>query len=56
MLFTGLLHYLKTGKLEEQLFDADILELHGGFLVLSSPFCAYHRTSTEALMLDDCSG
>lgn len=52
----SLLHYFKTGEFEEQLFDADILELHGGFLVLSGSFSAYHRTSAEALMLDDCSG
>lgn len=44
---------LELGKLEEELLGAEIAELNGGLLVLTTSLYLDDGTYAEALMLDD---
>ena len=43
----------KSGKLQQQLFDARIAKLNSGLFVLATSLDLQHGTHTETLMLND---
>ena len=50
---TGLMHNFKTGKAEQQLFDARILKLNRGFGIVALALQIHHLAQSKALMLDE---
>ena len=46
-------HDFEFCKLQQQLFSAQVAELHGGLLVLTTSLYLDDGTYAEALMLDD---